>query len=222
MPFGRIIAYLYAVILLVYIFFSGIAMQTNSIGLSIHKSFGINNCIIGMGFVFVILYIIFGGAKRIMKVSEYIIPFKVILFFLGIIVLFIYHYKMLLPSLCLVVKSAFQTKAALSGIGVFTMQRAIFSGIPKALNATESGLGTASIFFSSSSRSENPLKSSIMSMVTAFISTNLVCAMLIFSIIVSGVSTEGLTSTAVIIKAFETILAHFLDLLLLFYLLVLD
>ena len=44
-----------------------------------------------------------------------------------------------------------------------------------------------------------------MSMITAFISTNLVCAMLI-SIIASGVPTEGLTSRGLIIAAFTILL----------------
>lgn len=205
MPFGKLFCYLYAFIMFIYIIFGGIGMQTNSIGLSIHKTFGISNYLIGLGFVCLITYIIFGGSERIMKASEYIIPVKVVLFFVGIIALLIYHYHMIIPSLLLVIKSAFNTKAAVSGIGIFTMQKAICSGVPKALNATEAGVGTASIFFSASD-SKNALKSAVMSMLSAFISTNLVCAMLIFSIVVSGISTDGLTSTAVIIKAFETIL----------------
>ena len=205
MPIGKIISYFYGFVLFVYILCGGIAMQTNSIGLSIHKAFGVNNYVIGIGFVCLIAYIIFGGSERIMKASEYIIPVKVLLFFLGIIALLVYHRAMIVPSFWLIMDAAFNTKAALSGIGIFTMQKAIYSGVPKALNATEAGMGTASIFFSSSD-SKNALKSSLMSMITAFISTNLVCSMLIFSIIVSGVSTDGLTSTALVIKAFSTIL----------------
>jgi AGCS family alanine or glycine:cation symporter len=207
-PFGRFFAYIYALILFIYILFGGIAMQTNSIGISIQKSFGLSSTVIGIGFALLIAYIIFGGSQRIMKASEYIIPIKVILFFSGILGLLIYHHSMIIPAFHLVMQSAFNTKAAVAGIGVFTMQKAISSGFSKALNATEAGVGTASIFFSASD-SKNALKSSIMSMITAFISTNLVCAMLIFSIIVSGISTDGLTSTAVVIAAFQTLLGSF-------------
>jgi AGCS family alanine or glycine:cation symporter len=207
LPFGKCFTYIYAFILLVYIFFGGISMQTNSIGLSLQKSFGFAPFSIGIGFALLILYIILGGSKRIMKASEYIIPIKVLVFFVGVISLLIFHRSNIMPALQLVMDCAFTSEAMCKGVACFTMQRAITVGFSKALNATEAGVGTASIFFGSTETKE-PLKTAIMSMITAFISTNLVCAMLIFAIITSGISTDGLTSTSLVIAAFSTMLGN--------------
>jgi AGCS family alanine or glycine:cation symporter len=208
LPFGKLFTYLYAFVLLVYILFGGISMQTNSIGLSLQKSFGFNPISIGIGFALLIFYIIIGGSKRIMKASEYIIPIKVSLFFIGIIALLYFHRGSIIPAFHLVIDNAFTTEAMGKGALCFTMQQAITVGFSKALNATEAGIGTASIFFGSTETKE-PLKTAIMSMITAFISTNLVCSMLIFAIITSGVSTEGITSTGLVISAFSTLLGNF-------------
>jgi AGCS family alanine or glycine:cation symporter len=205
LPFGSFFTYIYSFVLLVYILFGGMSMQTNSIGMSLQKSFGFTPVACGIGFALLIFYIIVGGSKRIMKASEYIIPIKVSLFFIGIIALLCYHHAAIIPAFKLVMDCAFNTESMTKGLMCFTMQRAITVGFSKALNATEAGVGTASIFFGSTETKE-PLKTAIMSMITAFISTNLVCVMLIFSIIVSGISTEGLTSTGLVIAAFTTIL----------------
>jgi AGCS family alanine or glycine:cation symporter len=184
-------------------------MQTNSIGLSIQKSFGFCPYRIGIGFCLLFLYILLGGSRRIMKASEYIIPIKVFLFFIGIISLLIYHHTNIIPAFWLVMDYAFTTKAIVGGIAGYTMQRAITVGFSKALNATEVGVGTAGIFFGAT-ESKDPLRTSILSMLTAFISTNLVCAAIIFSIVVSGVPlNSGATSTELVILAFETVIGKF-------------
>ena len=208
LPFGQFFVYLYAFVFLVYILFAGLSMQTNSIGLSLQKSFGFSPLSIGIGFALLLLYIILGGSQRIMKASEYIIPVKVVFFFVGIILMLVYHYQNIGNTFQLVLDHAFTTKAALGGVVGYTMQRAIIVGFSKALNATEVGVGTAGVFFGAT-ESKNPLKTSILSMLTAFISTNLVCAMLIFAILVSGVNFTSATSTELVIIAFETVIGRF-------------
>lgn len=208
MPFGSFFIYLYSLIMIVYVISGGISMQTNSMGLSIKRAVDVPIYAIGLVFALLVLYIILGGSKRIMKISEYIIPVKVILFFLGIIILFVYHYKNIIPGIKLVWDNAFNIKEFIKGSGIFTMQQAITIGFARALNATEAGVGTASVFFGSS-ESKDPIKTSIMSMISAYISTNLVCVSLIFGIIISGVPTDRLTSTQLVISAFETVFGSF-------------
>jgi AGCS family alanine or glycine:cation symporter len=208
LPYGTFFVNVYAVVMLFFIFCGGIAMQTNSMGISLRDMTGMSHIFIGLFFAAVILYIVFGGAKRIMRAAEIIIPVKVILFFVGIVALLVYHADRIPMALQMIFDNAFTIDAAAKGGIVFTMQQAISKGFARALNATEAGLGTASIFFGAT-ESKNPLRISIMSMITAFISTNLVCSMVILSIIVSGVSDSGLTSTSLVIAAFKTVFGAF-------------
>ena len=207
LPFGKIWVYCYSLIMLIYVFCAGISMQCNTMGLAVSKMTNFSNFSIGIFFALFVLYIIIGGSKRIMKVAEIIIPIKVGLFFAGIITLLIYHYKNIPDAIRLVLDNAFTIDSLAKGSTVFTMQKAITSGFSRALNATEAGVGVASVFFGST-EAKSPLKSAIMSMITAFISTDLVCAMLLFGLVVSGVTSGGLTSASLVVKAFETVFGY--------------
>ncbi len=203
-PFGKFWVYIYSIFMLIYVFCGGIAMQCNSMGIGVRAFTGISTDIIGIVFGLLVFYILIGGAKRIMRAAEFIIPIKVGLFFIGIIILLIYNYDKIFLAFKIVMDNAFTVDSFAAGSTAFTMQKAISIGFARALNATEAGVGTASVFFGST-ESKNPLKKATVSMITAFISTNLVCATLLFGIVVTGISTNGLVSTEIVIEAFKTV-----------------
>src|SRR3990167_2599108 len=89
-----------------------------------------------------------------------------------------------------------------------TVQAAIRNGFARSLNAHEGGLGVAPVFFGESGTRE-PIKTSILSMVSAFISTYLVCFVVALSVIASGVWNSGLSSTALTVSAFNTVFGNY-------------
>lgn len=208
MPFGKFFVYLYSIVMFIYILFAGNAMQCNSMGLSLFKITGWPIIYIALLFSLIVIYIIFGGAQRIMKFSQIIIPVKVLLFFAVIFYVLIYYAERLPDAFRLIMANAFNTDSFGKGLISFSVHQAICIGFSRALNATEGGVGTAGIFFGAS-KTKNPLKTSIISIITTFISTNLVCTLLILSLIVSGVWDSGLTSTALVIDSFKPIFGLF-------------
>jgi AGCS family alanine or glycine:cation symporter len=208
LPFGNFWVYFYSIIMLPYIFFGGISMQTNSISISLEKSINMPILFSGILFAIFTIYIIYGGSKRIMAISEFIIPIKVFVFFITIILVFIYHIDKFFYAINIILKNAFNINSFSNGVAVYSLQSAISAGFSRATNATEAGVGTASIFFSATDN-KNPIKSSLISMISAFISTNLVCSFLVFVIVLSGVSINGLVSTQIVIAAYETVFNSF-------------
>lgn len=150
----------------------------------------------------------FGGAQRIMRVAETIIPVKVGLFFGASILLLLYHYNEIIPALHTIMVGAFTPYALKGAMTGFTVQAAIRYGFARGLNAVEAGLGNAGILFGATG-SKSPVQSGIMSMITAFISTHLVCFLLTLLLVVSGVWDSGLTSTALTTAAYETLFGQF-------------
>ncbi len=208
-PFiGRSLTYIYALCMLIFIFVAGSSMQCNSMGLSLGYITGWSPYILASLFTFIVLYITLGGAKRIMKASEVIIPIKVCLFFAGITAVLVYNASAIPDTLRLIMANALQWPSLAGGIAIYGLQHAIGIGLPLALNATEAGLGTAGIFFGST-KTKQPFKTAVMSIITAFISTNLVCTLLIVALITSGVWQNGLTSTPLVIAAFSTVFGSF-------------
>ena len=204
---GRFLAYLYAVFCLLFGLTMGNGMQANSIQLSIETTWGVNPYITASVIFAFVLYILFGGAERIIKASGRIVPIKVGVFLISSFIVLIYHYQGLWQALTLITKSAFQPVAIAGGAIGFTVTQAIRYGMARSVFATESGLGTAAILFGFTG-SDDPMDSGLMGMVSTFVST-CVCFIVALCIVVSGVWNTGLNSTALTIAAFNTVFGNF-------------
>jgi AGCS family alanine or glycine:cation symporter len=203
---GRYLAYLYAFFCMCFGFIVGCGMQANSISVSVKTTFEVPLLISAIILAAFALYVNLGGAQRVVKLSEKIVPFKVGLFFITATALLVYHYQAIIPSLHLIITSGLSNTAFMGGILGFTVQQAMRYGIIRSINATESGLGTAAILFGSTG-SVQPVKDGIMSMASTFVSM-LVCFMVALCIIASGVWSSGLTSTALTIAAYNTLFGY--------------
>jgi AGCS family alanine or glycine:cation symporter len=118
-----------------------------------------------------------------------------------------YHYASLGAALTLIVQSAFSPAALAGGAFGFTVQQAMRSATQRAVFSTESGLGTAGIFFSATG-SKDPVNDSISAMLSTFISS-CVCFLVGLSIVASGVWSSGLTGSPLTVSAFETVFGNF-------------
>ncbi|MGA9530513.1 MAG: alanine:cation symporter family protein [Candidatus Babeliales bacterium] len=200
---GTVLASLYGFGVLIFSFVLGNALQTNSIRVSAEQTWGISPLIVAIIASLFIIYVLFGGAKRIVQVSEYIVPLKVGTFFMTTFLVLGYHWKHLGAALKLIVVSGLSSQAAWGGVMGFTVIQAMRFGISRSIFATEAGLGTAAILFGSTN-SNNAVKDSIVAMLSTFIST-LACFIIGLCIVVTGVWNNGMTSTALTIASYQTV-----------------
>lgn len=208
-PGGLFLPAFYAFFCLLLSLSSGNAAQSNSVRLSIQMVAEWVPTWLIAGIVFLFMaYVFSGGAKRVIKISQSIVPFKVGLFFLSVIVIFVFHWSSIIPTIKLILSHAFTFKAVKGAIVGKTMQEAIRFGMSRTINATESGLGVAGIFFGSTG-SKEPVEDGIMSMATVFISNFLVAFVVAFIIVLSGAWNSGLTSTPLTIAAYSTVFGSF-------------
>ena len=206
-PFGKALSYLYAVLCLLFGLCIGNAMQANSIRLSLATTWQVPAIATAIGVFLFVLYVVCGGAKRIVQVSDKIVPVKVIVFFGAAFLLLMYHASSIIPALQLIFNSAFSFSAVSSGAVGFSVMQAVRFGMIRSIMATESGLGTAAVLFGFTG-SNKPLESALMGMLSTFISM-CVCFLVALCIIVSGVWDSGLTSTALTVTAFNTVFGNF-------------
>lgn len=209
-PGGSFLPYVYCAFLFLYGLSSGNAMQVNSIGLGLSRASNglIEPIYVAVALTLFVIYVLRGGAKRILQISDRLVPFKVAVFIISSLIVLIYHSGEILGALSLIWKSAFTPSAAGGALIGITVQQAMRSGFARSLNAHEAGLGVAAAFFGTSG-SKEPVEDSIMSMLGAFISTYLVCFMVALCIIVSGVWDNGLSSAALTISAFNTVFGSY-------------
>lgn len=204
---GKTLSWIYGLLCLFFGFLGGNSIQTNSIAASLSTTFGIAPIITATAVTLFILYVVFGGAARIVAASDKIVPVKVIVFFGTTLIVLAYHIKSIIPALILMGKSAFNPEAVAGGLVGFTVSQAIRYGMMRSIFATESGLGTAAILFGSTG-SKAPMKDAIVGMLSTFISM-LVCFIVALCIVASGVWNSGYTGAALTIEAFRTVFGSF-------------
>ena len=203
-PGGKVLSYLFALFLLFLGLTSGSAMQANSIRFGFARILNVPPVLVAIILLLFIIYVLAGGARRIIEVSDKIVPIKVGLFFISAIIVLVYHYQSFFPALKLIFLGAFYPKAIAGGAVGYLVQHAMRYGIVRSVNATEAGLGTAGVLFGGTA-SKEPIKNGIMSMVSVFISANLVCFLVALMIVMSGVWNNGQNGLDLTISAYETV-----------------
>ena len=204
---GKTLAYLYAFFAFLFGLIGGNAIQANTVGVSLNTTWSVSLYAVAVGMLLFVLYILLGGAARIVKVADFIVPVKVAVFFITTISVIIYHYQNIIPALKIIFESAFSSRAVAGAAVGFAIQKAIQYGMDRAIFATEAGLGTAAILFGSTG-SKEPVRSGIMSMLAVVIST-LACFLMSVCIVASGAWTSGLDSTALTIASYNTVFGWF-------------
>lgn len=187
---------------------SGTFTQVNSITESLNNAFGLPATIVSIILAVIVAIIIFGGIQSISKVAEKIVPFMAIIYILAALMVLIFNAGNVLPSIALILKSAFTGQAATGGFAGATMMIAIQSGIARGVFSNESGLGSAPIA-AAAAKTEEPVEQGLVSMTGTFIDTIIVCTLTGLAIIVTGGWSSNLNGATLTQHAFATVFGNF-------------
>ncbi|NQJ19172.1 sodium:alanine symporter family protein [Streptococcus suis] len=186
----------------------GTFSQVNSITASLETSFGLAPQLVSIVTAISIAFFIFGGIEKISDVSTKVVPFMAILYILASVIVLAMHFDQILPTLALVLKSAFSPAAAAGGFAGATVQQAIQRGIARGVFSNESGLGSAPIA-AAAAKSDNPVEQGLISMTGTFIDTLIICTLTGFTILVTDQwSVEGLAGAPLTQAAFATVFGN--------------
>ncbi|WP_105136656.1 alanine/glycine:cation symporter family protein [Streptococcus suis] len=186
----------------------GTFSQVNSIASSMSSSFGLAPQLVSIVTAISIAFFIFGGIEKISDVSTKIVPFMAILYILASLIVLVVHWNELLPTLGLVLKSAFSPAAAVGGFVGATVKEAIQRGIARGVFSNESGLGSAPIA-AAAAKSDNAVEQGLISMTGTFIDTIIICTLTGLTILVTGQwSVEGLEGAPLTQAAFATVFGN--------------
>ncbi|MGT2963779.1 alanine/glycine:cation symporter family protein [Streptococcus acidominimus] len=186
----------------------GTFAQVNSITSSLENSFAFSPQLTSVILAVVVAIIIFGGIESISKVSTKVVPFMALLYITATIALLVMNASQILPTLALVVKSAFTPTAAFGGFAGASVRAAIQNGIARGVFSNESGLGSAPIA-AAAAKSNQPVEQGLISMIGTFIDTIIICSLTGLSILVTGQWTvEGLQGAPLTQAAFATLFGN--------------
>ena len=146
------------------------AVQANTITIAFKESFGTDRVVIGIILSILTGIIVFGGLKRIVSVTQIIVPVMAIAYIAIALMVVILNISELPNILILIIKSAFGFEEAFAGM----LGAAIMNGIKRGLFSNEAGIGSAPNAAATAAVS-HPVKQGLIQTLGVFIDTLLVC-----------------------------------------------
>lgn len=208
LPFGWVLSYAFALFCLGYAIFGGNIIQCNTVGLALQKTWGIDPYWTAFFVLAFIVYILIGGSQRVVKYLDMLVPFKVALFIGSSFLVLAYNYQAIPHSFYLIFDGAFNPQAFIGGTFGYALQSVMTVGLKRSILIHEAGLGTAAVAFGSTT-GEFAVKDSILSMLSVYINTHVICLMIGLTLLSTGVWNNGETSSALMISAYETVFGSF-------------
>lgn len=183
------LAAIFAIATILSSFGTGSLPQVNSIANSLYETAGINHMLTG-GILAVLLgAIIIGGIKRIAKVTEKLVPFMAIVYFLGAMAVILFNYENIIPSIAHIATDIFTGSAAAGGFLGGSVAFAFNRGVNRGLFSNEAGQGSAPIAHAAA-RAHEPVSEGLVALLEPFIDTIIICSLTGLVILSSGVWKE--------------------------------
>ena len=182
---GSVLAVLFSVFCFLASFGIGNMTQVNSISGNMETVFGVPTWITGIVVLILAGLVIVGGLKRIASVTEKIVPFMVILYILGTVVILFTHITMIPAVFGSIFRGAFAIKSAAGGIVGSGIKLAIEQGMKRGVFSNEAGLGS-SVMVHSNSNVKEPVRQGMWGIFEVFADTIVVCTLTAFSVLSSG------------------------------------
>jgi len=154
-----------------------------------------SNLVSGLVFSSLVALVIFGGIKRIGKVTGRMVPFMVILYVLSVLYIIFSNPDKILPGLALIFRDAFTAGSVLGG----SLGALVITGVRRGAFSNEAGIGTAPMAHGAAKTSE-PVREGLVAMLGPVVDTIIVCTMTALALIITGVwnsgESDGITLTA--------------------------
>ncbi len=231
---GKVLAVLFCLFAMLASFGIGSMGQVNKIVTNVAQAFDVSalssievfsgvslyNIILGAIVMLLTALITLGGLKRIANVAEKIVPFMVVLFVAGSLVIIGVNYANILPALKAIFVNAFCPEAFVGGGIGAVVSKVITQGFKRGVFSNEAGLGS-SVMVHSNSNIKEPVVQGMWGIFEVFADTMVVCTMTALVIltaggleggvfnVVTGEIAAGYTDATLVGGAFNTVFPWF-------------
>ncbi len=222
---GKILAVLFCIFTMLASFGIGSMGQVNKIVANVATAFDVEaissievfggislyNVLLGVIIMALVALITLGGLKRIASVAEKVVPFMIILFIAGSLIIIGFNYDQIIPAFKTIFVNAFKPEAFVGGTLGAAISAAVTQGFKRGVFSNEAGLGS-SVMVHSNSNVKEPVKQGMWGIFEVFADTMIVCTMTALVVLTSGVFdaktgalAEGLTDATLVAGAFNSV-----------------
>ena len=206
--FGKVLAAIFAVLIIFALGFMGNAVQSNSIAASWNTAFGIPKIAMGIFVAVVSLFVFTGGMKRIAKVTELIVPIMAAFYIVGSLIVIFANVTAIPSAFHDIIVGAFKPAAVAGGAMGATLKLAVQKGVARGLFSNEAGMGSTP-HAHAVAKVNHPVEQGFVAMIGVFIDTFVILNLTALVIITTGSRTSGLTGAQLSQYAFSTLYGKF-------------
>ena len=206
--FGKVLAAIFAVLIIFALGFMGNAVQSNSIAASWNTAFGIPKIAMGIFVAVVSLFVFTGGMKRIAKVTELIVPIMAAFYILGSLIVIFANVTAIPAAFHDIIVGAFKPAAVAGGAMGATLKLAVQKGVARGLFSNEAGMGSTP-HAHAVAKVNHPVEQGFVAMIGVFIDTFVILNLTALVIITTGSRTSGFTCAELSQYAFSTLYGKF-------------
>jgi AGCS family alanine or glycine:cation symporter len=185
-PKWRWMAVLFAVLLGITAFFTGNAIQANTVADTMATTFAIPVWATGLLTSAIVAAVILGGISRIGRVTSILAPFMAAVYVLGAMTIILLNAGEIVPAFGLIFREAFNPTAGVAGTGVGAFLVTLMWGVRRGLFSNEAGQGSAPIAHAAA-KTDEPVSEGVVALLEPFIDTIVICTMTGLVIIMTGV-----------------------------------
>jgi AGCS family alanine or glycine:cation symporter len=198
-----VLAWLFALVAAVAALTTTPFTQPNSMALVLDSEIGVPRLASGIAIAVLTWLVIIGGIRPIGRAAERLSPLKVGLYLAGGLVVIVSHADRIPATLALIVQQAFSLQSAAGGtLGMLVAMR---YGIARGIYANEAGYGTAAVAYGTA-RSDRPVLQGLNAVIEVFIVSFVTSTISAMTILLTGAWQSGLTSTAAVGAAFDSVM----------------
>lgn len=208
--FGRVLAALFAIFIILALGFMGNMVQSNSISEAFDIAFGMPSWIVGVFVALLAGFIFMGGIRRIASVTEKLVPIMALLYIAGSLIVIGVNYQHIGQAFVSIFIGAFRPEAVLGGAAGISVKMAVRYGVSRGLFSNEAGMGSTP-HAHALAKVDHPCDQGVVALMGVFLDTFVVLTLTALTFLTTGALSSGETGSKLAQVAFSSVFGHFGD-----------
>lgn len=184
--FGKFLAAFFSVAIIAALGFMGNMVQSNSIGEAFYSAFGVSRLLVGLIVAAISAFVFIGGTKRIVSLTEKLVPIMAGFYILGCVILLIINARHIPEAFSSIFVMAFHPRSVAGGVLGVTVQKAMRYGVARGLFSNEAGMGSTP-HAHALAKVKHPCDQGLVAMMGLFIDTFVILTLTALVILTTGV-----------------------------------
>ncbi len=158
---------------------------------------------IAIGFIFLLVgLVVYGGIKRISKVTEYLVPFMALLYTVCSLIIILINIKNVPAAFSMIFAGAFNPTSIAGGAAGGGLLLAIQKGVARGVYSNEAGMGSAP-YAHSTAITDHPCRQGMWGIFEVLVDTIIVCTMSALVVLTTGIWQQNEFASIAVERAFN-------------------